>query len=133
MYFYLRKAGEKRNGKGPVIGKITIGKDVTPFLAKVTAKVWALFNALFLSIPSAGASIRTDRDNAPEIVAAREVRRMLHTGAAIPKKRVGCTRHLKSGCLGGFARACAGSYPLPVCIFRDGVAEGSAWTLRMKL
>lgn len=38
MHFYLRKTGEKKNGECPVIGKITIGKDVAQFSAKVTAK-----------------------------------------------------------------------------------------------
>ena len=38
VHFYLRKTGEKKNGECPVIGKITIGKDVAQFSAKVTAK-----------------------------------------------------------------------------------------------
>lgn len=39
VHFYLRKTDEKKNGECPVIGKITIGKDVAQFSAKVTAKV----------------------------------------------------------------------------------------------
>lgn len=38
VHFYLRKTDEKKNGECPVIGKITIGKDVAQFSAKVTAK-----------------------------------------------------------------------------------------------
>ena len=38
VHFYLRKTNEKKNGECPVIGKITIGKDVVQFSAKVTAK-----------------------------------------------------------------------------------------------
>lgn len=38
VHFYLRKTSEKKNGECPVIGKITIGKDVAQFSAKVTAK-----------------------------------------------------------------------------------------------
>ena len=38
VHFYLRKTDEKKNGECPVIGKITIGKDVVQFSAKVTAK-----------------------------------------------------------------------------------------------
>lgn len=38
VHFYLRKTGEKKNGECPVIGKITIGKDVAQFSAKITAK-----------------------------------------------------------------------------------------------
>ena len=38
VHFYLRKTNEKKNGECPVIGKITIGKDVAQFSAKVTAK-----------------------------------------------------------------------------------------------
>lgn len=39
VHFYLRKTSEKKNGECPVIGKITIGKDVAQFSAKITAKV----------------------------------------------------------------------------------------------
>lgn len=39
VHFYLRKTNEKKNGECPVIGKITIGKDVAQFSAKITAKV----------------------------------------------------------------------------------------------
>lgn len=38
VHFYLRKTDEKKNGECPVIGKITIGKDVVQFSAKLTAK-----------------------------------------------------------------------------------------------
>lgn len=38
VHFYLRKTNEKKNGECPVIGKITIGKDVAQFSAKITAK-----------------------------------------------------------------------------------------------
>ena len=38
VHFYLRKTDEKKNGECPVIGKITIGKDVAQFSAKITAK-----------------------------------------------------------------------------------------------
>jgi len=38
VHFYLRKTDEKKSGECPVIGKITIGKDVVQFSAKVTAK-----------------------------------------------------------------------------------------------
>lgn len=38
VHFYLRKTDEKKNGECPVIGKITIGKDVAQFSAKLTAK-----------------------------------------------------------------------------------------------
>lgn len=38
VHFYLRKTDEKKNGECPVIGKITIGKDVVQFSAKITAK-----------------------------------------------------------------------------------------------
>ena len=38
VHFYLRKTDEKKNGECPVIGKITIGKEVAQFSAKVTAK-----------------------------------------------------------------------------------------------
>lgn len=38
VHFYLRKTDEKKNGECPVIGKITIGKDVAQFSAKVTTK-----------------------------------------------------------------------------------------------
>ena len=38
VHFYLRKTDEKKNGECPVIGKITIGKDVVHFSAKLTAK-----------------------------------------------------------------------------------------------
>ena len=38
VHFYLRKTDEKKNGECPIIGKITIGKDVAQFSAKVTAK-----------------------------------------------------------------------------------------------
>lgn len=38
VHFYLRKTDEKKNGECPVIGKITIGKDVAQFSAKVSAK-----------------------------------------------------------------------------------------------
>ena len=38
VHFYLRKTNEKKNGECPVIGKITIGKDVSQFSAKITAK-----------------------------------------------------------------------------------------------
>lgn len=39
VHFYLRKTSEKKNGECPVIGKITIGKDVAQFSAKIIAKV----------------------------------------------------------------------------------------------
>lgn len=39
VHFYLRKTSEKKNGECPVVGKITIGKDVAQFSAKITAKV----------------------------------------------------------------------------------------------
>ena len=38
VHFYLRKTDEKKNGECPVIGKITIGRDVAQFSAKITAK-----------------------------------------------------------------------------------------------
>ena len=38
VHFYLRKTDEKKNGECRVIGKITIGKDVAQFSAKITAK-----------------------------------------------------------------------------------------------
>ena len=38
VHFYPRKTDEKKNGECPVIGKITIGKDVAQFSAKLTAK-----------------------------------------------------------------------------------------------
>ena len=38
VHFYLRKTDEKKNGECPVIGKITSGKDVVQFSAKLTAK-----------------------------------------------------------------------------------------------
>ncbi|WP_455672524.1 site-specific integrase [Phocaeicola sp.] len=38
VHFYLRRTDEKKNGECPVIGKITIGKDVAQFSAKITAK-----------------------------------------------------------------------------------------------
>lgn len=39
VHFYLRKTSEKKNGECPVVGKITIGKDVAQFSTKITAKV----------------------------------------------------------------------------------------------
>lgn len=38
VHFYLRKTSEKKNGECPVVGKITIGKDVAQFSTKITAK-----------------------------------------------------------------------------------------------
>lgn len=38
VHFYLRKTSEKKNGECPVVGKITIGKDVAQFSTKTTAK-----------------------------------------------------------------------------------------------
>lgn len=38
VHFYLRKTSEKKNGECPVVGKITIGKDVAQFSSKITAK-----------------------------------------------------------------------------------------------
>lgn len=38
VHFYLRKTDEKKNGECPIIGKITIGRDVAQFSAKITAK-----------------------------------------------------------------------------------------------